>query len=113
MNPDPTLAWNVILILGIILNLGVAGMSLARSRQVQRREVSFAEAFASRGELIEIKSDVHRLQTRLDSHIDQLRSEIKSERLIQDEKNDKRSAALNTRINDVLEAVSELRGKLS
>jgi hypothetical protein len=48
VNPDPDTAWNVILTIGLVLNMLVAGLAVANSRKSQRREVSFGFEPASK-----------------------------------------------------------------
>ena len=76
--------------IGLLLNITLAGVSLIRSKQSQRREVSFADTYASREEMSEIKTEVRNL-----------RMEFKGD-----------VRGVHCRIDEVLAAVSRLEGEI-
>lgn len=49
-NPDPNIAWNVILTIGVIITIAAQFIILARSNRAQKREVSFEFEPASKKE---------------------------------------------------------------
>lgn len=76
--PDPAIAWNVILTIGLLLNMGVSILAISRGNRTQRRDVSIIDDFVARADY-----DKHSIQNREDHNkiFDQIRE---SERLIEE-----------------------------
>jgi len=133
-NPDPNIAWNVILTLGVILALVAQFVMILKSNKAQKREVEFTFVPASKMEFdqfaattnanfvqvrSEMKSDreanqvhasersktlfaqIEKVRTELDGKMEETRLELSN-----------KTDDVHTRINDVLSAVSELRGEI-
>lgn len=110
--------WQVVVVVGLLLNMAVSVMALARGGRPQKREVTLSSEHVttkqcgllhegSNGKIREIEARVNSLQQRIDhvsGHIGQaveaLRREIKQD-----------MSGIHNRIDQVLQAVSELRGE--
>lgn len=110
--------WQVVTVLALLLNMGGTALAIVRSGRVQKREVSLSSEYVttkqcgllhdgSHSKIREIEARVNSLQQRIDhvsGHIGQaveaLRREIKQD-----------MSGIHNRIDQVLQAVSELRGE--
>jgi hypothetical protein len=75
-----------------------------------KREVSFTETYATKEEIQRIERNVEKLERKMETNLDSIRAEMKadSERLLN--AGESRASKLHGRIDQVLEAVAELRG---
>lgn len=88
-NPDPTLAWNVVLTLGILLSIGVSLTTLIRSGRTQCRQiepqplkVELAKEFAARADLARLEAAVHEQSEKrsaMYARIEEIRRETKED----------------------------------
>jgi len=69
------------------------------------------ETYATKAEVALLRADVQRLESKLDHSLEALQTEMKADRAAANHANELRAVKLHERINDVLAAVSELRGK--
>lgn len=49
-NPDPSIAWNVILTIGVLVAIGANIIALFRSNRAQKRDVTIMESVVTRNE---------------------------------------------------------------
>lgn len=96
-------AWNTVLTIGVLLNLAVAVVALARSNSTQKREISFTGDFV-------VKKDFEAHVTKNDSDINGLHSKIGGmERGLRAELKDE----VSTLRSDLTKAHSELSTTMS
>lgn len=80
MNPDPTIAWGVVVALTVMIGLAVNLATLARVGKTQKREVTFGEEFAPRGEtarrLDKIESEVREVNQQRRSDVQAIHHEL-------------------------------------
>ncbi len=108
MTPDPSIAWTVVLTLLTLSNLAVAFVTLTRGNRTQKREISFADTYATKAEVETVRQDVRRLG----DSMEMMRREAKADKEDILEADEQRAVALHNRVNDVLSAVSRLEGQL-
>ena len=134
-NPDANIAWNVILTIGVLVTIVAQFVIIGRQSRKQRREVSFEFESASKKEFDqfaattnanfiqvreEMKADraanqihasersktlfsqIEKVEARLDTKLEETRLELSG-----------KTDDVHTRINEVLSAVSELRGEIN
>ncbi|HEX7861048.1 MAG TPA: hypothetical protein VF773_12015 [Verrucomicrobiae bacterium] len=75
-----------------------------------KREVSFSEQYATKQELQRIEGYVTKLEHKVETAVKEIRSEMKADRDEMLKAGEARASKLHGRIDDVLEAVAELRG---
>jgi vacuolar-type H+-ATPase subunit H len=71
--------------------------------EAQRREVSFAEEFARREDLERVEQHVSRLETRLETALEGLRTEMKEDREAIMQAGEHRAVDIHTRLNQMQE----------
>jgi hypothetical protein len=108
--------WHFILVASLVLSATVNVLSVvnfARSRkETQKREVSFAQEFVSKELCAQSHSQLAVRLTRSEAELLEARHELKADCAALDQLIRAEVGQLHQRINDVLAAVAELRGRL-
>lgn len=106
LSPNPSAIGNWLIVLSFIVSIGstivVAVMAVVSGRKTQKREIAFTEVYASREEVSEIHQDFQ-----------EFRRQAQFDREAAIRTGEERATKIHDRINEVLEAVSELRGVVS
>ncbi|MEW6307398.1 MAG: hypothetical protein AB1705_28435 [Verrucomicrobiota bacterium] len=112
MNPTPEQfgAWfsSLALLVSVLANLYL----IFASRTSQKREISFTDTYATREEHVALKREVKNLEAKIDQNLAAIRSEMKQDRDAMLLAGEERAAKIHDRVNKVLEAVSELKGRV-
>lgn len=103
---DPKWGWNMFLFAFAIAGITAAWMQALNGRRAQKRDVTLMEEFATRKEL-------STLAEKVDSRFEDLRQELKQSETRITSKGEERVIKVHDRINEVLSAVSEVRGELN
>lgn len=93
-NPDPSIAWNVILTIGVLVAIGANVIALVRSNRSQRREVSFLFEPASKEEF-----DKHARECQADRSA--IRAEIIADRRNNEIHASERSKTIHNKMENV------------
>lgn len=105
---DPEFFWKFLGSVGFIMSLLINAGVFWNMRKTQKREVRFETEFVSRSEISNLGNRIDRLEVA----IEKVRIDMKEDRASIDRVGEDRISKVHERINDVLEAVSELRGQL-
>ncbi|ODU24009.1 MAG: hypothetical protein ABS95_02455 [Verrucomicrobia bacterium SCN 57-15] len=92
--------------------LWIAGMVKGLFSKTERREISFADEYASKAEFKALDRKVQMLEGRLEHSLELIRQEMKHDKEAILESGEERAIKLHDRINVVLQAVSELKGRI-
>lgn len=106
--PDAQFFYNLFLSLGFLASLTASVLAMVRGNRLQKREISMAPGLMPDPELLDLKRRMNEVETDLS----QIRTEIKADYRLLETHNENRVSGLHERINQVLAAVSELRGEL-
>lgn len=79
-------------------------------KDIEKREISFSETYASKAELTEVRGQVVKLEAKIEHQTEMIRCEMKDDKTEILRAGEDRAVKLHDRINLVLEKVSELRG---
>lgn len=104
-NVDPQWGWNMVLFLVAVIGVTASVMQMFAGRRSQKREVNLLEEFATRKEL-------QALTERVEDKFELLRTEIAEDKNEMMKAGEARVIKVHDRINDVLAAVSELKGEV-
>jgi len=111
--PDPNIAWNIILTALVIGNTIAVWVGLWRGKQAQKREVRVSEEYALKSDLLQLRRDQEREMAVVLTGLAEIRREMKADRESLSAAGEARAEKIHNRINVVLEAVSELRGHVN
>ena len=106
--PEAQFFYNLFLAFGFIASAIASVLAMVRGNRLQRREISMAPGTMPDPEVVELK----RRLDQMDEDRSAIRSEMKEDREILETRNEARTAVLHERINQILIAVSEIRGEL-
>lgn len=98
---------------GTILSVVVSVFTLIRAGKPQKREVMFSADYASRSELQELKDHISATKRDADEGRRALYAEVKGLRIELMQQFSAGIEGVHSRVNDVLAAVSELKGKVN
>lgn len=121
---DPAIGWQIILFLIAAASVWASVAQIFNGRKTQRREVSMVEGVATTADLTAVKkdleakvnavaSDLSALETKVDEGLTRLSDELRASETRITTKGEERVVKVHDRINEVLSAVSEVRGELN
>src|SRR4051812_10842614 len=111
MEPDAKYLLQWLLALGFLLGIIVQVITLLQYRRTQRREVSFTAEYASKQEIVTLVNDLAALEGRLDTSLENIRSDVKSDLTQIGRDGEQRSNKIHERLDTILKAVSRLEGR--
>ncbi len=112
MNPTPTelVAWltSFAFLLGILVNVAI----LISMKRTQKREVSFADNFATAPELQRVADEVRRVEEKMDRSLHEIRTSMRldADRVLA--AGEHRAEKIHERMNLILANVHEVKGEL-
>lgn len=121
---NPAWGWQMICFLIAAVSVVASIAQIANGRKTQRREVSMVEGTATTADVSQVKadleikisavvSDLSALETKVDSAVSKLSDELRGAETRITAKGEDRVIKVHDRINEVLSAVSEVRGELN
>jgi hypothetical protein len=121
---NPAWGWQAICFLIAAVSVVASVAQIANGRKTQRREVSMVEGAATTADLSTVKrdleakvsavaSDLCALETKVDEGLTRLTDELRASETRITTKGEERVVKVHDRINEVLSAVSEVRGELN
>lgn len=108
ITPEPKSLGEFLIVLGFLASVAVNVVTLMGQRTKQKREVTFAEQFVSQEQMDAIARRVDMVERQIEA----MRSELKDDKTEILKAGEDRAEKLHNRINDVLQAVSQMRGEL-
>lgn len=120
-NPEPNTAWNVILTLGVLANLGVALLALVRSNTTQKREVTMTGDWLPKKDfdahVIKHDGEINGIHSKIGGVERGLRAELKEEvatlRTDLTTAHTELSSQMTRTFQDMERAIGRVEGKLS
>lgn len=119
VKPDPHFLWQLIVTSAFLAGLLVNVLTLLKTRQVQRREISFADNFATQAQLLEVAEDLERVDRDVKSLKESIvvngeERRVRIEAKVEAARHDawEGQQALHGRITEVSVQLSEVSGRL-
>jgi flagellar motility protein MotE (MotC chaperone) len=120
---NPAWGWQAICFLIAAVSVVASVAQIANGRKSQRREVSLVEGIATTAALAAVKQDLEAkvcavakdlgaLETKVDAGLEKLGDELRDCETRITSKGEERVVKVHDRINDVLQAVSRLEGRV-
>lgn len=110
---DPVHLRDFLIIVGFLLSAAASFGAFLTSRKSQKREVTMGDEFVTKGMCVQSHEGLSGRISKLEQDLRDLRGEVKNDREIVGQKLINEISKVHDRINDVLEAVSELRGQVN
>lgn len=99
---DPIHIKDFLLIIGFFISSAASAVAVINSRRVQRREVTFGQEFVTKDQCTIMNQSLDRRIRKIEEDVSMMRREVKQD-----------MRGVHERIDQVLAAVSELRGELT
>jgi predicted nuclease with TOPRIM domain len=109
---NPNWGWTAVLFLVGVIGITTSIVQAANGRRAQKRDVTLMEDFATRRELNNLAEKVESKFEALRGELQELRGEMQEDKNEIVKSGETRVVKLHDRINEVLSAVSELRGEV-
>jgi hypothetical protein len=121
---DPAIGWQIVLFIAFAFSVGANVAQVWNTRRAQDRNVSIKDGVATVKDVQSVKldlevkvaavaSDLSALETKVDTSVSKLSDELKDCETRITTKGEERVIKVHDRINEVLSAVSEVRGELN
>lgn len=108
MNPDPSTAWWVVVVIIILLGAIANVVSMIRGRGAQKRQVTFGEEFAPRGEtarrLDKVEQDIREVNQQRRADVAAIHNELTAVR--------ESVAGVETETRNLNNSVDQMRGEM-
>lgn len=108
MNPDPSAAWVVVVVAVILIGAAANVAALIRGRAAQKREITFGEEFAPRGEtdrrLQKVEAEIREVNQQRRADVAAIHSELSSVR--------ESVAGVETETRSLNVSVDRMRGEM-